>query len=104
MALPIWNFILPIYSFWHFDDFSWGETRKVNREEKNSKMSKVLEEEENRNCALDKDAMTVQRKLWHVWEKERQLNKSLKKIKQTIDSPKEKIVTSPITQSMHYKR
>lgn len=28
-ALPIWNFVLPVYSFWHFDDFSWGETRSV---------------------------------------------------------------------------
>ena len=27
LALPIWNFVLPIYAFWHFDDFSWGETR-----------------------------------------------------------------------------
>lgn len=26
-ALPIWNFVLPVYAFWHFDDFSWGETR-----------------------------------------------------------------------------
>ncbi|KAJ2995707.1 hypothetical protein HDV02_000545 [Globomyces sp. JEL0801] len=29
LALPIWQFVLPLYSFWHFDDFSWGETRKV---------------------------------------------------------------------------
>ncbi|EJD03256.1 glycosyltransferase family 2 protein [Fomitiporia mediterranea MF3/22] len=34
MALPIWNFVLPVYSFWHFDDFSWGETRKVEGERK----------------------------------------------------------------------
>lgn len=27
LALPIWNFVLPVYAFWHFDDFSWGETR-----------------------------------------------------------------------------
>jgi chitin synthase len=27
LALPVWNFILPVYAFWHFDDFSWGETR-----------------------------------------------------------------------------
>lgn len=27
VALPVWNFILPVYAFWHFDDFSWGETR-----------------------------------------------------------------------------
>ena len=34
IALPVWNFILPVYSFWHFDDFSWGETRKVEGEAK----------------------------------------------------------------------
>ncbi|KAI4292425.1 chitin synthase [Pancytospora philotis] len=28
-ALPIWNFFLPVYAFWKFDDFSWGDTRKV---------------------------------------------------------------------------
>ncbi|KAJ2960045.1 hypothetical protein NQZ79_g4566 [Umbelopsis isabellina] len=33
-ALPVWNFVLPVYSFWHFDDFSWGETRKVTGEGK----------------------------------------------------------------------
>nr|KAJ3420663.1 hypothetical protein HK105_005411 [Polyrhizophydium stewartii] len=34
VGLPVWNFILPLYSFWHFDDFSWGETRKVEGEVK----------------------------------------------------------------------
>ncbi|GAA5959739.1 hypothetical protein JCM3765_000086 [Sporobolomyces pararoseus] len=29
IALPIWNFVLPVYAFSKFDDFSWGETRKV---------------------------------------------------------------------------
>lgn len=29
LALPIWQFVLPLYAFWHFDDFSWGDTRKV---------------------------------------------------------------------------
>ncbi|KAK4047860.1 hypothetical protein OIO90_006021 [Microbotryomycetes sp. JL221] len=29
IALPIWNLVLPIYAFTKFDDFSWGETRKV---------------------------------------------------------------------------
>lgn len=29
LALPIWNFVLPTYAYWKFDDFSWGETRKV---------------------------------------------------------------------------
>lgn len=29
LALPIWNGILPAYSYWKFDDFSWGDTRKT---------------------------------------------------------------------------
>ncbi|KAJ2785112.1 hypothetical protein H4R18_000700 [Coemansia javaensis] len=29
LAYPLWSFILPIYSFWHMDDFSWGNTRVV---------------------------------------------------------------------------
>ncbi|KAJ6160840.1 Chitin synthase 6 [Penicillium chermesinum] len=36
MAFPIYSFILPLYSFWKQDDFSWGNTRIV-LEEKNGK-------------------------------------------------------------------
>ncbi|KAF8608570.1 glycosyltransferase family 2 protein [Ceratobasidium sp. AG-I] len=36
LALPIWNFVLPLYAYWHFDDFSWGETRKVEGEGKDT--------------------------------------------------------------------
>ncbi|QRV93872.1 chitin synthase [Ceratobasidium sp. AG-Ba] len=36
LALPIWNFVLPVYAYWHFDDFSWGETRKVEGEGKDT--------------------------------------------------------------------
>ena len=31
IAMPIWNIILPLYSFWKFDDFSWGKTRKIEK-------------------------------------------------------------------------
>lgn len=34
LSLPIWNFVLPAYAFWHFDDFSWGQTRKVTGDQK----------------------------------------------------------------------
>lgn len=34
VSLPIWNFVLPAYSFWHMDDFSWGQTRTVEGETK----------------------------------------------------------------------
>lgn len=29
LALPVWNMVLPLYAYWHFDDFSWGQTRKI---------------------------------------------------------------------------
>jgi chitin synthase len=29
LAMPMYSFLLPIYSFWHFDDFTWGQTRNV---------------------------------------------------------------------------
>ncbi|KAI9029175.1 chitin synthase-domain-containing protein [Hyaloraphidium curvatum] len=29
VAMPFFNLFLPLYSFWHFDDFSWGNTRRV---------------------------------------------------------------------------
>ena len=32
LAIPVFSFGLPIYSFWHMDDFSWGNTRVVTGE------------------------------------------------------------------------
>ncbi|KAJ3019246.1 hypothetical protein HKX48_002259 [Thoreauomyces humboldtii] len=32
LAMPMFSFFLPLYSFWHFDDFSWGNTRVVTGE------------------------------------------------------------------------
>ncbi|PWN52391.1 putative chitin synthase 5 [Violaceomyces palustris] len=29
LSLPIWNFVLPAYAYWHMDDFSWGATRVI---------------------------------------------------------------------------
>ncbi|KAI8991487.1 chitin synthase-domain-containing protein [Mycotypha africana] len=29
LAIPIFSFYIPIYAYWHFDDFSWGNTRIV---------------------------------------------------------------------------
>jgi chitin synthase len=28
-AIPVFSFAIPIYAYWHFDDFSWGNTRVV---------------------------------------------------------------------------
>ena len=61
LAIPVWNFILPVYAFWHFDDFSWGETRKV---VDNSADSKPVDEIEDLNSSH------LNMKLWaeHVEE------------------------------------
>ncbi|GAA5807288.1 hypothetical protein MFLAVUS_000645 [Mucor flavus] len=29
LAIPVFSFYIPVYSYWHFDDFSWGNTRMV---------------------------------------------------------------------------
>ncbi|KAK3670372.1 hypothetical protein LTR78_009725 [Recurvomyces mirabilis] len=44
MAYPIYSFVLPIYSFWKQDDFSWGNTRIVIGEKSGNKV--VAKEEE----------------------------------------------------------
>ncbi|KAJ1554090.1 hypothetical protein HK096_005067 [Nowakowskiella sp. JEL0078] len=30
-SIPVWNFVLPLYAFWNFDNFSWGQTRRVEK-------------------------------------------------------------------------
>ncbi|GAA6002402.1 uncharacterized protein JCM10292_006640 [Rhodotorula paludigena] len=32
ISLPIWNFVLPAYAYLHMDDFTWGQTRKIEGE------------------------------------------------------------------------
>lgn len=32
VGIPVWSLFLPLYSFWHMDDFSWGNTRVVTGE------------------------------------------------------------------------
>lgn len=44
LAYPVHSFILPIYSFWNMDNFSWGNTRVVVGE-KNGKQIVAVEDE-----------------------------------------------------------
>ncbi|KAF9165405.1 hypothetical protein BGX20_000618 [Mortierella sp. AD010] len=62
LALPVWNFILPLYAYWHFDDFSWGETRKVAGEAKG---------EAHGNADGMFDSSKVPLKRWDDYEKAR---------------------------------
>ncbi|TAQ86053.1 hypothetical protein B7494_g5632 [Chlorociboria aeruginascens] len=62
LSLPIWNFVLPTYAFWKFDDFSWGDTRKT-AGEKTKKAGIEYEGE------FDSSKITMKR--WAEFEKER---------------------------------
>lgn len=43
LAMPLFVFWLPLYSFWHMDDFSWGNTRVVVGERGGKKL--IVDEE-----------------------------------------------------------
>jgi len=62
LALPIWNFVLPLYAFWHFDDFSWGETRKVAGETKGDHHGVI-------GGAVEGPEVPLRR--WEDWERSR---------------------------------
>lgn len=64
LSLPIWNFVLPTYSFWKFDDFSWGETRKT-AGEKTKKAGIEYEGE------FDSSKITMKR--WAEFERDRRV-------------------------------
>ncbi|KAI9809122.1 MAG: Chitin synthase 4 [Sarcosagium campestre] len=62
ISLPIWNFVLPAYAYWKFDDFSWGETRQT-AGEKTKKAGIEYEGE------FDSSKITMKR--WGDFERER---------------------------------
>jgi chitin synthase len=45
LAYPIYGFALPVYSFWHMDDFAWGTTRVVVGEKGGKKIIASSEDE-----------------------------------------------------------
>ncbi|OIR58135.1 MAG: class-IV chitin synthase, partial [Amphiamblys sp. WSBS2006] len=55
LSLPIWNGVFPLYSYWHFDDFSWGKT------------SKVEEGKERAGAHTSSGALRVVSKKWREW-------------------------------------
>ncbi|CAG8452655.1 14737_t:CDS:2 [Acaulospora colombiana] len=72
LALPVWNFVLPAYAYWHFDDFTWGETRKVEGESKGDDHGK-------KEGKFDPSRVPLKR--WEDWERNR-LNRLRRKERQ----------------------
>ncbi|KAJ2013729.1 hypothetical protein GGI06_003740, partial [Coemansia sp. S85] len=77
LALPIWNLVLPTYAYWHFDDFSWGETRKVHGEGKDKGHG-----DEGGHF----DASSVPMKRWEDYERKRLRSIKRKERKEIDDS------------------
>ncbi|GAA5981005.1 hypothetical protein JCM11641_001428 [Rhodosporidiobolus odoratus] len=63
IALPVWNFVLPVYAFCKFDDFSWGETRKVAGEAKGA--------DDHGAAGGISGASAVPLRRWEDWERSR---------------------------------
>jgi chitin synthase len=67
LALPFFTFFIPVYAFWHFDDFSWGSTRIVVGEKGGRKQ--IIDEEPF-------DPNSIPMKSWSEYEQERWENES----------------------------
>ncbi|KAI9726707.1 MAG: hypothetical protein M1834_008642 [Cirrosporium novae-zelandiae] len=61
LAMPIFSLALPLYAFWHMDDFSWGNTRVVTGE----KGRKVLISDEGKF-----DPASIPKKKWEEYQSE----------------------------------
>ncbi|KAL6704249.1 hypothetical protein ACN47E_008417 [Coniothyrium glycines] len=61
LATPIFTFALPLYSFWHMDDFSWGNTRVVTGE----KGQKIVVSDEGKF-----DPASIPKKRWEEYQAE----------------------------------
>ncbi|ORX82854.1 hypothetical protein K493DRAFT_269944, partial [Basidiobolus meristosporus CBS 931.73] len=62
LSLVLWNFVLPTYAFWHFDDFSWGQTRQVEGEAKGGSHG---------DKEGEFDGSRINMKKWNEFEKEK---------------------------------
>ncbi|CCX06546.1 Similar to Chitin synthase 8; acc. no. Q4P9K9 [Pyronema omphalodes CBS 100304] len=61
IAIPVFSLALPLYSFWHMDDFSWGNTRVVTGE----KGQKVVISDEGKF-----DISEIPHKKWEEFQNE----------------------------------
>ncbi|KAJ2394117.1 hypothetical protein GGI05_002180, partial [Coemansia sp. RSA 2603] len=81
LAYPLWLFFIPIYAFWHMDDFSWGNTHIVVGDD--SKRQIFVKDEE----PFDPDEIPMC--MWAEYEgeiyKRQQQIQEMEAVAQTID-------------------
>jgi len=53
VGLPVFYLVLPVYSFWNMDDFSWGKTRSVGKSAAANNAAAVEEDEEDEKERLN---------------------------------------------------
>nr|XP_036583292.1 chitin synthase [Colletotrichum truncatum]KAF6792268.1 chitin synthase [Colletotrichum truncatum] len=61
LAIPVFSFALPLYSFWHMDDFNWGNTRVIAGE----KGQKIVISDEGKF-----DPSAIPKKKWEEYQAE----------------------------------
>jgi len=61
LAMPVFSFGLPLYAFWHMDDFSWGNTRLVTGESG----KQIIVSDEGKY-----DSSMIPRKRWEEYQAE----------------------------------
>lgn len=79
LSLPIWNGILPAYAFWHFDDFSWGQTRQI---------AGAKAEDNHGDKEGEFDSSHIVMKRWAEFERERRWKSGTQSRDSTTYSPR----------------
>ncbi|RUP30296.1 chitin synthase, partial [Jimgerdemannia flammicorona] len=67
LAFPLFSFLIPVYAFWHFDDFSWGNTRVVVGDNKKKQIIIAGDDEKFDDKMIPmKKWSTYEQELWEV--------------------------------------
>jgi len=66
LAIPLFSFFIPVYAFWHFDDFSWGNTRVVVGDNKKKQIIIADDEKFDEKMIPLKKWSTYEQELWEM--------------------------------------
>lgn len=91
LGLPLWSLILPLYSFWHMDDFSWGNTRIVTGEHG----EKLLVHQEGTF-----DPKEIPHRTWEEYENELWTHRNTDDAPQVLREPSPTILSHDTSSSM----